>query len=422
VTTRSILIIDDEPNMRWVLGRALEQAGYIVCAAGSGDEGLAALTNAPTDLVLLDLKLKGEDGLVVLRRLRERWPDLVVMLLTAYGTVATAVEAMQLGAADFLRKPFDVEEITFKVARALERRAMQQELARLALTQRTSPAFEALIGESPAWQRLLAQALTVAQSDGHAVLIGEAGSGRGTLAWTIHGASARAAAPFVTFDVRVFHPAAQREGLFGTDGGGGAWGAAGSGTLLVRGIEAADEIASRLAEAVVRSNTQHGPRLLVAICEEANLSEALRIRLPLRLDIPPLRERLGDMLSLAHHFIGGRAITSAALRLLQQYSWPENVAELRAVVLGARQLAGDSPIDLVHLPAHLCWATEHKGDTLFRLPPEGVSLEAVEQGLIRQALVQAHGNKTRAAELLGLTRHTLLYRMEKYGITGTDQG
>jgi DNA-binding NtrC family response regulator len=141
MATRSVLIVDDEPNMRWVLGKALEQAGYTITVAEGGDEAVAALTRVPADLVLLDLKLKGEDGLTVLRRLRERRPDLVVMLLTAYGTVATAVEAMQLGAADFLRKPFDVEEVTFKVARALERRAMQQELARLAAVQRAAPAL-----------------------------------------------------------------------------------------------------------------------------------------------------------------------------------------------------------------------------------------------------------------------------------------
>ena len=146
--TRSVLIIDDEPNMRWVLGRALEQAGYIVHGASSGDEAADLLVREPVALVLLDLKLKGEDGLVVLRRLRERRPELVIIILTAYGTVPTAVEAMQLGAADFLRKPFDVEEVIFKVARSLERRAMQQDLARLTVTQRSAPAFESLIGAS----------------------------------------------------------------------------------------------------------------------------------------------------------------------------------------------------------------------------------------------------------------------------------
>src|SRR6266542_1452027 len=153
--TRTILIVDDEPNMRWVLGRALEQAGYTVFGAESGEDCLAALVREPIELVLLDLKLKGEDGLTILRRIRERRPEVVVIMLTAYGTVSNAVEAMQLGAADFLRKPFDVEEVIFKLARALERRAMQQEIVRLTLQQRSAPAFEILIGLTVSWQLLL---------------------------------------------------------------------------------------------------------------------------------------------------------------------------------------------------------------------------------------------------------------------------
>lgn len=419
--TRNVLIIDDEPNMRWVLGRALEQAGYTVHGAATGNEGLALLGHTPVDLVLLDLKLKGEDGLTVLRRLRERRPELVVMLLTAYGTVANAVEAMQLGAADFLRKPFDVEEVAFKVARALERRTMQQELARLAVAQRPPPAFEALIGESPLWQRLLGQAHVVAQSDDHVLLVGEAGSGRASVAWAIHGASPRAAAPFVTFDPQVYRSAAQRAGLLGTHGQSGAWGAAGSGTLLVRSLEDADDLAHALAETIAQVAPHAGPRVLVVTREEARIPEAVRACLPLRLHIPPLRERPGDIAVLAHRFAAGKTITPTALRVLNHYPWPENVAELRGVVTAATELAGDGPIDRIHLPEHLRDIAEHEATTPFRLPPEGLSLEVVEQALIRQALVHAHGNKSKAAELLGLTRHTLLYRMEKYGITGAEQ-
>ena len=420
--TRSVLIIDDEPNMRWVLGRALEQAGYTVQSAATGDEGLSVLGRTPIDLVLLDLKLKGEDGLTVLRRLRERRPDLVVMLLTAYGTVATAVEAMQLGAADFLRKPFDVEEVTFKVARALERRAMQQELARLAAAQRTAPAFEALIGLSPAWQRLVEQARLAAQADEHGLLIGPEGSGRATLAWAIHGASARVAAPFVTFDAQLYQPSARRAALFADREPGGAWAQAGGGTLLICGLEGDDELAAALGDVLEEHRHGPGPRVLVAARHDATVPPSVCSHLPLQLRVPPLRERRGDVLLLARHFANGKAMTPAVLQALEQYDWPDQVAELRAVVVGATALAGDEPIDLDHLPASLRTHTAPVAHTPFQLPPEGVSLEEVEQLLIRQALVQAHGNKSKAAELLGLTRHTLLYRMEKYGITGTEQG
>lgn len=418
MTTRNVLIIDDEPNMRWVLGKALEQAGYTVLTAGSGDEGLALLARTPVDLVLLDLKLKGEDGLTVLRRLRERRPDLVVMLLTAYGTVATAVEAMQLGAADFLRKPFDVEEITFKVARALERRAMQQELARLGASQRPAPAFEALVGASRVWQRLIEQARLVAQSDEHALLVGPEGSGRGTLARAIHGASVRTASPFVTFDARLYQPSAGQAVLLGDERAGGLWAEAGRGTLLICGLEGDDASAAAVRDVLDQPIT--GPRVVVVARDEAALPAALCQHLRLRLRVPPLAERRGDILLLARHFAGGKALTSEALQALEQYDWPEQVAELRATIAGAAEFAGDGPIDLEHLPSALRVNKERAQHAPFQLPPEGVSLDEVEQMLIRQALAQARGNKSKAAELLGLTRHTLLYRMEKYGIAVQD--
>jgi DNA-binding NtrC family response regulator len=419
--TRSVLIIDDEPNMRWVLGKALEQAGYTVHVAATGDEGLAAVGRAPVDLVLLDLKLKGEDGLTVLRRLRERRPELTVMLLTAYGTVANAVEAMQLGAADFLRKPFDVEEVTFKVARALERRAMQEELTRLAAHQRTPPSFEALVGVSPAWHRLLEQARIAARSNDHILLIGEQGSGRATLAWAIHGASTRVAAPFVTFDAQLFHVAVQRSRLLGTGSDGGAWGEAGSGTLFVRASDTAQDLPLALAEAIERDTSRSGPRVVLAVHDETSVPEPLGALIPIHVRIAPLRTRPGDIIALARHFAANTALTDAALSVLGHYSWPENVVELRAVITEAAHRAGGAAIDTLHLPEQVRDEVERGAATPFRLPSGGVNLEDVEQALIRQALARAHGNKSKAADLLGLTRHTLLYRMEKYGISGVDK-
>jgi DNA-binding NtrC family response regulator len=418
MATRSVLIVDDEPNMRWVLGKALEQAGYTVAVAEGGNEAVAALARTPADLVLLDLKLKGEDGLTVLRRLRERRPDLVVMLLTAYGTVATAVEAMQLGAADFLRKPFDVEEVTFKVARALERREMQQELARLAAAQRAAPVLESLIGASPTWQRTIAQAQLVAQSDEHALLLGPRGSGRATLARAVHGASARGDAPFVVFDAKLYQRDVRCAALLQGDTGGGAWSAAGGGTLLVCGLEDDGALAESLGDTL--SERGVGPRVLVVATDEAALPPSLRAVLPLRLAVPSLAERAGDVPLLAQHFAAGRGITSGAMEALEQYHWLEDVAELRAAIVSAVALAGGRPIDCEHLPLSVRSRAARASQAPFQLPSQGISLDDVEQQLIRQALVQARGNKSRAAELLGLTRHTLLYRMEKYGISGPE--
>jgi DNA-binding NtrC family response regulator len=411
--TRTILIVDDEPNMRWVLGHALEQAGYVVHSAESGDDAAGLLARVPIDLVLLDLKLRGEDGLTILRRLRERQPDLVVLILTAYGTVPTAVEAMQLGAADFLRKPFDVEEVVFKIARALERRAMQQELARLVVLQRNAPAFDALIGAEASWRRLVDQARQVAQTDDHVLIVGEPGSGRATIARALHVASRRASAPLVELDLSVYHESAQERALFGGTERDGAWSAAGNGTLLLQGLAEATSIHQALIERLASRDTGAGPRLFVIAGDEPALVGALQGELPIRLRIPPLRERAGDILLLAYHFAPEYAITPAALQILEHYAWPGNLTEIRSVLERATQLAGTGPIDVNHLPERLYAAIVAAPN---QLPVEGVNLEQLEQALIRQALERAHGNKSRAAELLGLTRHTLLYRMEKYGI------
>ncbi len=415
---RSILIVDDEPNMRWVLGRALEQAGYVVHTADSGDDAAGLLARVPVDLVLLDLKLRGEDGLTILRRLRERRPDLVVLILTAYGTVPTAVEAMQLGAADFLRKPFDVEEVVFKIARALERRAMQQELARLTLLQRSAPAFDALIGTEANWRRLVEQAYQVALTEDAVLFAGEPGSGRTTVARAVHVASQRANAPLIELDLSVYHESAQERALFGGTGRDGAWSAAGNGTVLLQGLAEAPSVHQALIERIATWSTRAGPRLFAIAVDEASLPAALQARFPVRLRIPPLRERASDILLFVRHFAPERTITTAALQVLEQYSWLGNLNELRSVLERATRLAGTEPIDVIHLPERLLRLVPPAPD---RLPLEGINLEQLEQTLIRQALEQARGNKSRAAELLGLTRHTLLYRMEKYGISTPDR-
>lgn len=414
--TRHVLIIDDEPNMRWVLSKALEQAGYTVSSASGGDEGLAVLGREPIELVLLDLKLKGEDGITVLRRLRERRPDLVVMMLTAYGTVPNAVEAMQLGAADFLRKPFDVEEVVFKIARALERRSLQQEVARLSAVQHSAFAFKTLVGTEPVWQRAIAQARHLALLDLNCVIVGEPGTERGIFAGAMHTSSSRRDAPLVEADLTAY--ADPQRALFGTREGDGLWGNAGNGTLVVRGLLASPLIQQVIVEHLATAVAP--PRVIVVATPEQAAAGIPTTLTPAQLTIPPLRERQGDILLLATTFAQGVAISPLAARQLELYSWPGNVAELRGVLQRARMLAQDTPIDVTHLPRQIADLMQPSPGSSFQLPVNGIHLEEVEQTLIRQALAQARGNKSKAAELLGLTRHTLLYRMEKYHIQSSD--
>lgn len=402
--TRRALVVDDEVNMRWVLKEALIDFGYAVETAGGGQEALAAMGREPADLVILDLKMKGMDGLGTLARLRERWPEAVVLILTAHGTVATAVEAMQLGAADYLRKPFDVEEIGFKIQRALERKTLQAEVRRLRRALDRQPAAQ-LAGAHPAWRRCLDQALAAAPQRYPLLVIGEPGAGKTALARLIHHEAA--AGPLAAVDLRMFPAPAQAGIIFD----GGAWEQAGAGTLLLQHAEAlAPGLWPRLLEAGRRPPA--GPRLLVTG------DAALPAPWPGgQIALPALRERPGDIPLLAAAFAPGAEWTAAARQALERYAWPGNVAELRSVVERAVALAAGQPVAPAHLPEAL-GAADPQAPIL--LPAEGLSLEAVEVALIRQALERANGNKTRAAELLGVTRHTLLYRLEKHGLDGRD--
>lgn len=405
-----ILIVDDEANMRWVLKEALRTSGYEVEVAAGGQEALQEMSRCPADLILLDLKLKGMDGLATLRRLLERWPEVVVIILTAYGTVATAVEAMQLGAADYLRKPFDVEEIVFKLQRALERKALQAEIRRLRAYGLPSM-NEVPAGSHVSWQRCIEQARSLTALDLDIVFAGESGSGRTTMARFVHGLSEHRDAPLVELDFATLVGELQPQLLGGTGGTESAWSRAGAGTLLLRNAHLLAAEALVALAGLVKRRGNGGPRLLLTA------EAVLRVDAPLfpaRVQVPPLRERIADLPLLAQAFVPNIELTPPALHALEQYGWPGNVAELRGVLLRATAIAGGGQIEIAHLPPEVRLAPAP--DESIRLPDEGISMEAVEIALLRQAMERAHGNKTRAAELLGLTRHTLLYRLEKYGL------
>jgi DNA-binding NtrC family response regulator len=406
-----VLIVDDEPNMRWVLQEALEKAGYYVATAASGEEALGHLGASPVDLIILDLKMKGMDGLHTLRQIHARWPTVVVVILTAYGTVATAVEAMQGGASDYLRKPFDVEEILFKVSRSLERRALQAEVCRL---RETPP--PATPGSAPAWRRALHALGEAVANNLDVQVVGEPGSGRASLVRAAYGGGPRREAPLVELDLATIPAEAQDGVLRGEAGREGYWSLAGQGALLVRHagwLSAAGHraLADLLARRAAR---QGGPLLLLtATADELERLPPLEHRFA-RVVVPPLREHADDMLAFAAVWLPGQPISPAAAARLHTYPWPDNLSELRGVLERAALLAQDGPIEEHHLPDRVRAAP--LPDTPFRLPSEGLSLEELEIALIKQALTRAGGNKSRAAELLGLTRHTLLYRLEKYKI------
>lgn len=407
----NVLVVDDEPNMRWVLQEALERAGYHVATAGSGEEALDTLGSLHADLVILDLKLKGMDGLSTLRQIHARWPDVVVLILTAYGTVATAVEAMQAGASDYLRKPFDVEEILFKVSRSLERHALQAEVQRL-----RGSAPPTLPGGAPLWRRAREAVGQAVAQQLDVRLSGESGSGRASLARAAHAAGPRCEAPLVELDLATIPPDAQATMLAGMPGREGRWSAAGQGTLLLRHVGSLSAAGAEALSGLLARRAAHrvGPLLMLTGRSDEWAAAGALAHPYAEVVVPPLRDHADDMLAFAAAWLPGQAITTEATALLHAYHWPENLSELRGVLERAALLAAGEPIDAPQLPDRVRAAP--LPDTPFRLPPEGLSLEDLEITLIKQALAQAGGNKSRAAELLGLSRHTLLYRLEKYKI------
>jgi DNA-binding NtrC family response regulator len=415
---RTILIIDDEDNMRWVLERALKKAGYDVLTARRGEEGLRTFALNPVDLVLLDLKMPGMDGLAVLREVRQRSQTTPVLLLTAYATVPTAVEALQVGASDYLRKPFDLETVLAKVNERLAQHADQQQAGQRQASAIEPLRFHAFVGASPALEHPLAQARAATESLHPVIVRGEMGSGRRHLASLIHANTLQTAhGRLVTFDCTALPPALLAQDLPPNKVGG--WQRALGGSLLLANAEClADDAVARLLAAVPDTlrNEQHphGLRLLLTASAELPVPWAPLLDRTIAIDLPPLRDRLTDLPLLLAHFSPNSEWSQEALALLKAHAWPGNVIEFARVVSQAAHAAGDKPIRPQHLPDHLRSSSPVAGP--FVLPPAGVDLEEVERGLIQQALDLAGGNKTQAARLLNLTRATLLYRLDKYGI------
>ncbi len=423
----TVLIVDDEPPMARAMAVVLERAGYRAVTASSAEAGLERLARGRFDLVITDLRLPGGDGCSLLERCRLLYPRLPVVVVTAYASVDSAVACMRAGAGEYLQKPFAPEALEQVVARLLrERRSAQPQ------------DVEAIVAEDPATRAALELALRAARAEATVLLEAESGAGKEVFARLIHRESARAKGPFVAVNCAALPRELLEAELFGYCRGAftgavrdrrGYFQLADGGTLLLDEIgEMSPELQARLlrvlqdrsvqpvgAEAPVQVDVRvvaATNRNLKREVAEGRFREDLYYRLcVLRVTIPPLRERPADIAPLAwafaRRFAGPQAtLTAAALAKLEGHRWPGNVRELENVIQRAAVLSGGARIDAEHLELDMPRAEP--------APSAPRSLEEAEREAIRLTLLEVGGNRTKAAERLGISPRTLRHKLKRY--------
>ena len=452
MTNATILIVDDEELIRWSLRERLKRDGYHILEAGTGREAIDRFREG-VDLVLLDYRLPDIDGLSVLRELKKADPEVLVILLTSFVSVETAVEAMKLGAYHFANKPFNIDEVSAIVERALETTRLRREVKQLRENEARPYTLRAIVGESAAMEALRQMVAKVAASPASTVLLtGESGTGKDLVAKTIHYSSTRAGRPFMNITCSALPEQLLESELFGHERGAftdarmqkrGLLESAEGGTVfldeigeMVPGLQAKllrfleEKSFKRVGGAadihvdvrVVAATNRNLEEQVAKGIFRSDLYYRLNV-LPLRL--PPLREHPEDVPALVHFFIDSfnrefkkriSGLSPAAENLLQHYSWPGNVRELRNVVERAMLLAEGQRLEMHDFG--MLAASPGGGDP-FELPPTGVHLDDLERSLVAQALRRSGGNQTKAAALLGLNRDQIRYRIEKFGLTAT---
>jgi DNA-binding NtrC family response regulator len=453
-TAHTLLIVDDEPSLRFSIGEWARDSGLEPLEAASGREALAQLRERGADVVLLDLRLGEEDGLQVLRSIREEDPELPVIMLTGHGGVEHAVRATRLGAYDFIeKKPPYLEHLEVVVRRALEHARLKHEVEHLRTgTQKD----QALFGESPGLRRALQRLEKVARSNTATVLLqGETGSGKELMARYVHAQSARANGPFIDLNCSAIPEHLLESQLFGHEKGAftdakhfkkGLFELADGGTLFLDEIgEMPTQLQSKLLR-VLESRTFRRVGGQVDITVDVRMVAATHRDLPravaegkfredlyyrlnvVPISMPPLRERTEDIALLAEHFIRrfcgelGRPpsrLHPDALKAMREYAWPGNVRELKNVIERVVLLEAEEEIRLEHLPAELTRRPDAAGDGAKPTPfPPGVvrPLAEIEMLAIEHALGVCSGNKTRAAQLLGISRQTLRTKLKEFAM------
>ena len=456
MTRKKILVVEDEAKMQRVLEIHLQGSGYEVVKAASAEQGLAILASPNVDpasfaLVLTDLRLPGIDGLAFLKRVAREIPSLPIIVMTAYGTVETAVEAMKAGASDYVLKPFLLEDLMITIEKVLELHALRHENKRLKAELGRRYDFEEIIGRSTRMAEVFDAAEKVAPTRSTVLLGGESGTGKGLLARAIHHHSPRSDGPFVKINCSALPENLMESELFGYEKGaftGASQSHAGKFEQADKGTVFLDEIGDvplpiqvkllrvlqeREFERLGGKKTIHVDVRIIAATnqdlraalEQGTFREDLYYRLNVvPINLPPLRERKEDIPHLVDHFLkkfaadtGGaaRSISPKALEKITAYHWPGNVRELENIIERSMVLSRNDVIQGADIQLDARAVSTSATDCVPFLP-DGMTMEQYEQELIREALRRTDDNKSQAARLLGLTRNALRYRLSQMGV------
>jgi two-component system NtrC family response regulator len=452
MTKNRILVVDDDESLRRVMEVQLEQEGYSVASAASAQQTLTMLQLRSYDLVITDLKMPGLSGIELLKQIRSQYPETIIIILTAFGTVETAVEAMKAGVYDYLTKPVHPEEMSLVVGRALEHLRLVNEVRALRSSLDRKYGFENILGHSEVLLQALEIAARAAHTNSTVLIRGETGTGKELLARAIHFNSSRKDKPLVTINCAAIPKELLESELFGHKKGaftGAVADRKGKAELADGGTLFLDEIGEMPLELQVKllRLIQDGEieklgsevrnrvdvriiaathRDLQAMIEDGTFRQDLYYRLAvIPLALPPLRERAEDIPDLVQHFFresqqkNGRpelVMSAVLLPYFARYRWSGNVRELENVMERIVVLARGKEITVEDLPRFLRQERGGLEALEIDLPPQGISLEAVEKELILKALEKCSWNQTRAARYLDISRKTLIYRMERHGI------
>jgi DNA-binding NtrC family response regulator len=444
-----VLVVDDERNNREALAKILEKTGHGVVAAASGEEALVALQDVGFDLVITDLRMIGTGGIEVLKAAKQHPSEPEVVVLTAYGTVESAVEAMKLGAYDYLTKPVDPERLVHLVAKALEHKALRQEVQQLREQAAVKAAFGVIVGRSARMRQVYETVRQVASTLATVLLMGESGTGKELVARAIHDRSLRHEGPFVTLNCGALPETLVESELFGYERGAftGATGAkagrveqANGGTLF---LDEVGEMSPKTQVDLLRALQEREVRRLggdrsitvdvrFIAATNMDLAEAVRggtfredlyYRLAVvPITLPALRERPEDIPLLATVFLRElcaqyrrpeKSFSAAVLQIFREYAWPGNVRELRNLVERLVVTVPARVIRPVHLPSTVMTGSSPERSITI---PLGLPLRAVEEQVIRQTLKEVTSHREKAAEILGISARALHYKLRRYQI------